>query len=51
MKHLVILALTLSLGCNLAMAKEYIIEDNTQKSTYVDGKRQGMTWWYNEKGK
>ncbi len=35
----------------LIHAKEYIVEDNTQKSTYMDGKRQGMTWWYNEKGK
>ena len=32
-------------------AKEYVIENNTKKSTYVDGKRHGMTWWYNEKGK
>jgi len=32
-------------------AKEYIVEDNAQKSTYVDGQREGMTWWYNEKGK
>ncbi len=31
-------------------AEEYIIKDNAQKSTYVDGKRQGMTWWYNDKG-
>lgn len=34
----------------LVHAKEYIVEDPTQKSTYVDGKRVGMTWWYNEKG-
>ena len=32
-------------------AKEYIVEDNAQKSTYVDGVRQGMTWWYNDKHK
>ena len=31
-------------------AKEYIVEDPTQKSTYVDGKRQGMTIWYNDDG-
>ncbi len=30
--------------------KPYVIEDAAQKSTYVDGKRHGMTWWYNEKG-
>jgi len=30
-------------------AKEYVVEDNAQKSTYVDGIRQGMTWWYNDK--
>lgn len=32
-------------------AKEYIVKDHAQKSTYVDGVRQGMTWWYNDKGK
>jgi len=32
-------------------AKEYIIEDYAKKSTYVDGKREGMTWWFNETGK
>lgn len=32
-------------------AKEYIIEDHAKKSTYVDGKREGMTWWFSEKGK
>jgi len=31
-------------------AEEYIVKDHAQKSTYVDGKRQGMTWWYNETG-
>ena len=35
----------------LIHAKEYIVEDRTQKSTYVDGKREGITWWYNGKGK
>lgn len=35
----------------ILQAKEYIIEDHAQKSTYVDGKREGMTWWYNDKGK
>ena len=49
MKHLVILALTLSVSCSIAMAEETIIEDNAQKSTYVDGVRQGMTWWYDDK--
>lgn len=32
-------------------AKEYIIEDATQKSTYIDGKREGMMYWYDDKGK
>ena len=32
-------------------AETTIVEDNAQKSTYVDGKRQGMTWWYNEEKK
>jgi len=32
-------------------AEETIVKDNTQKSTYVDGLRHGMTWWYNENGK
>jgi len=49
MKHLVLLALTLSVSCSIAMAEETIIEDNAQKSTYVDGVRQGMTWWYDDK--
>ena len=31
-------------------AEEYIVKDHAQKSTYVDGKRQGMTWWYNANG-
>ena len=49
MKHLITLALTLSVSCNIAMAKTTVIEDNAQKSTYVDGVRQGMTWWYDDK--
>ena len=49
MKHLVILALTFSVSCSIAIAEETIIEDNAQKSTYVDGVRQGMTWWYDDK--
>ena len=43
------LSLTVLLLSTLT-AEVYIIEDNAQKSTYVDGKRQGMTWWYNDKG-
>jgi len=27
-----------------------IVVDNAQKSTYEHCKRNGMTWWYNEKG-
>ena len=30
--------------------KSYIVKDNAQKSTYVGDKREGMTWWYNDKG-
>ena len=43
--------LMLLLTAQSLSAKEDIIEDNAQKSTYVDGKRQGMTWWYNENKK
>ena len=49
MKHLIILALSVSISCSIAMAEETIIEDNAQKSTYVNGVRQGMTWWYDDK--
>ena len=41
----------MALNFSLLDAKEYVIEDNAQKSTYVDGVRQGMTWWYDDKGK
>ncbi|HHD78056.1 MAG TPA: hypothetical protein ENK98_00190 [Epsilonproteobacteria bacterium] len=51
MKRLLTLALSVSVSWSLMMAKETIVEDHAQKSTYVDGVRQGMTWWYNEKGK
>ena len=47
MNYLVILALSVS--SSIAMAEETIIEDNAQKSTYVNGVRQGMTWWYDDK--
>jgi len=50
-KHFILLALVLILSCSIAMAKETIVEDNAQKSTYVDGIRQGMTWWYDDKHK
>ena len=36
-------------GISLLFSETYIIEDNAQKSTYVDGVREGMTWWYNDK--
>jgi len=49
MKHLVTLTLILGLSTSIVMAKETIVEDNAQKSTYVDGVRQGMTWWYDDK--
>lgn len=31
-------------------AKEHVIKDTTQNVTYIDGKRQGMMYWYNDKG-
>jgi len=50
-KYLALIALgTILLPSNI-VAKEYVIKDNAQKSTYVDGVRQGMTWWYDDKGK
>jgi len=50
-KHLALIALgTILLSSNI-VAKEYVIKDNAQKSTYVDDVRQGMTWWYDDKGK
>jgi len=49
MKYLVTLSLILSISSSIAFAKETIVEDNSQKSTYVDGIRQGMTWWYDDK--
>ena len=49
MKHLAVAAFTLAISSSIAMAKETIVEDNAQKSTYVDGVRQGMTWWYDDK--
>jgi len=51
MKQVITLALAISFSCSIALAKEYIVEDNAQKSTYVDGVRQGMTWWYDDKHK
>ena len=50
-KNISKITLLFVLCANIALAKAYIIEDDTQKSSYVDGKRQGMTWWYNEKNK
>ncbi len=46
------LGISIIVACSvLTHAKEYIVKDHAQKSTYVDGKRQGMTWWYNDAGK
>jgi antitoxin component YwqK of YwqJK toxin-antitoxin module len=47
MKYFIPLFIASSI-CSLLYAKEYIVEDDAQKSTYVDGIRQGMTWWYND---
>ena len=30
--------------------EKYIFKDNTQKSTYENCKRNGMTWWYKDDG-
>ncbi len=48
-RYLVLIGLGSVLICSNLIAKEYVIEDNAQKSTYVDGVRQGMTWWYDDK--
>ncbi len=51
MTYSIVKAFTLTaLLLSTLTAEEYIVKDNTQKSTYIDGKRQGMTWWYNETG-
>jgi len=50
-KALIYGSIITTLLCTTVVAEEYIVNDNAQKSTYVDGKREGMTWWYNEKGK
>lgn len=51
MKSIIYNIVLLSICFSYLTAKEYIVEDHAQKSTYVDGVRQGMTWWYNDKGK
>lgn len=51
MKAIVYSILILSMCFTYATAEEYIVKDHAQKSTYVDGVRQGMTWWYNDKDK
>jgi antitoxin component YwqK of YwqJK toxin-antitoxin module len=48
-KYLALIGICTILFSSNILAKEYIIEDNAQKSTYVDGVRQGMTWWYDDK--
>jgi hypothetical protein len=42
--------LTALLLSTVTAEEAYIVKDHAQKSTYVDGKREGMTWWYNDKG-
>jgi len=51
MKILLTCAVLLATSSSMLFAKEYVVEDNAQKSTYVDGVRQGMTWWYDDKRK
>jgi antitoxin component YwqK of YwqJK toxin-antitoxin module len=51
MKILLTLTVLLAVSASMLFAKEYVVEDNAQKSTYVDGVRQGMTWWYDDKRK
>lgn len=48
-KFLVLAGLGSTIIYSNLIAKEYVIEDNAQKSTYVNGVRQGMTWWYDDK--
>jgi antitoxin component YwqK of YwqJK toxin-antitoxin module len=50
MKLILSTALIVSLSFTAFASEVTIVEDSTQKSTYVDGKRNGMTWWYNDKG-
>jgi len=50
-KVIIALLAIYSFSTTTLMADEYVIEDHAQKSTYVDGIRQGMTWWYDDKGK
>jgi len=48
-----VLAFGFSLSANELFCYETevkIVVDNAQKSTYQNCKRNGMTWWYNEKG-
>jgi antitoxin component YwqK of YwqJK toxin-antitoxin module len=49
MKQITTLLVLLGTILDISSAKVTIIEDNAQKSTYVDGVRQGMTWWYDDK--
>jgi len=51
LKVVIALLAIYSFSTTTLMADEYVIEDHAQKSTYVDGIRQGMTWWYDDKGK
>jgi len=49
MKKMNFILLSILLCLTLSNSKENIIEDDAQKSTYVDGVRHGMTWWYDDK--
>lgn len=40
----------LALFLNAEEQKSYIVQDRTQKSTYLGDKREGMTWWFNDNG-
>ena len=51
MKKISSILLSVSLCLTLSSSKENIIEDDAQKSTYVDGVRHGMTWWFDDKHK
>jgi len=51
MKILLTLTVLLAVSASMLFSKEYVVEDNAQKSTYVDNVRQGMTWWYDDKHK
>jgi len=50
MKKAIFILLCLNLILLGQEPKAHIVHDGTQKSTYIGKFREGMTWWYNDKG-